>query len=234
MAKPVIFLGSNLVLDLYTETLEEQGRTVAGIMDSDYWGNTHSLHGLPVLASEAVLLDPDQVASWRDNYEFFCAVNWQPVDDPVAQRNTQKRLRLLDVIDQSGVICTNIIDSRAKISRTVRLGQGIYIGEFCVINPHTVIQDHVNIYGHTSIGHHVHIGRNTVIQRRSCVTGEMTLESNVFVSSHVTLLKNHATIGQGSFIHECIYLRRGTVANETVSLQGPNLRRVRAQNGLVD
>jgi acetyltransferase-like isoleucine patch superfamily enzyme len=90
------------------------------------------------------------------------------------------------------------------------------------------------IYGQCHIGHDTKIGKNTVIQRRCVVAGELTIESDVFVSSCVCILKNHSTIGQGTFIHECVYLRRGTVPGEVVSLQGANLRRVRAYPAQVD
>jgi acetyltransferase-like isoleucine patch superfamily enzyme len=232
--KPLIFLGSSWVLELLTETCAENSIDVAGIIDSDYFGNTASLCGLPVLDTETVFEQSEKLEYYKKNFTFFCAVNWQPIQDSINQRNCKKRKYLIDLIDHYDLPCTNIIDSRSKISPSVVLGKGIYVGEFVSINPKTKIQDYVSIYGQTSIGHDCEIGRNTVVQRRCCLTGDLIVESDVFVASNVCILKNHSRIAHGTFVHECIYLRRSTLPNEIVSLDGANLRRVRAYPNKVD
>jgi acetyltransferase-like isoleucine patch superfamily enzyme len=232
--KPLIFLGSNSVMELYSETCDENGIVVAGIIDSDYYGSRDTVCGIPIIDSESSFENPEQLAYYRENFVFFCAVNWQPVDTEINQRNRKKRQHYIDLINQHDLTCINIIDQRAKVSPSAQLGKGIYVGEFATLDPRVQIGDFVNIYGQCHIGHDTQIGVNSVIQRRCSLVGELTVESNVFVASNVYLLKNHARIGQGTFVHECIYLRRGTVANEIVSLQGANLRRVRAYPCEVD
>ena len=232
--RPVIFLGSSSVMEILTEICHENKIPVAGIIDSDYHGNQEKICGIPVIDSENCFDDPQQLDHYRKNFVFFCAVNWQPVDTAVNQRNRYKRQRYIDLIRQHQLTCINIIDQRVKISPSAKLGTGIYIGDFTTIEPRVQIEDFVNIFGQCHVGHDCFIGSNSILQRRCAVAGDITIESNVFVSSNVCLMKGHSRISQGTFIHECIYLRRGTVPNETVSLQGANLRRVRAYPVQVD
>jgi hypothetical protein len=42
----------------------------------------------------------------------------------------------------------------------------------------------------------------------------------------VKAFKSGAVFGRGSFIHEGIYIRRGTIENEVVSMNGANTKRV--------
>lgn len=232
--RPLIFLGTNWVMEVLTETCAENGITVAGIIDHDYWGNRDHIAGIPVIDSEVSFKDPDRVQYYRDNFVFFCAVNWQPVADAVSQRNRDKRKKFIDLIKQHRLNCVNIIDQRAKVSPSAQLGHNIYIGDFTTIDPRVQIADFVSVYGQCHIGHDTVIGENSVIQRRCGLVGELTVESDVFVASNVCILKNHSRIAHGTFVHECIYLRRSTLPNEVVSLDGANLRRVRAYPGPVD
>lgn len=226
MNKPVIFLGSNWVLDLQAEACDEAGLKIAGIIDNDYYGNTESLHGIPVIDSETAFDDPERLEYYRNNFVFFCATTWQPIQDPKDARNLSKRHHLLEVIERYNLPCCNIIDPRAKVSRSVELGSGIYIGEFVAVDPYAKINDHTSIYGLSHIGHHSQIGKNCVVQRKCGIAGNVTLEDNVFLSCNSTLAKTHSTIGTGAFIHENLYVKRNVLPEEIVSgIQG-NLRRI--------
>lgn len=225
--KPVIFLGSSWVMEILTEICDENKIPIAGIIDSDYFGNTDRVCNIAVIDSESCFEDSSKLDYYKKNFVFFCAVNWQPVNSEINRRNQIKRQKYIDLIRQHGLECTNIIDQRVKISPSAKLGTGIYIGDFVTIEPRVQIEDFVNIFAQCHIGHDCFVGTNTVIQRRCAIAGEIRIESNVFISSNVCLMKGHSCISQGTFIHECLYLRRGTVPNEIVSLQGSNLRRVK-------
>lgn len=232
--KPVIFLGSSSVMEILTEICDENKIPVAGIVDSDYFGNQEKVCNIPVIDSEICFDDISRLNYYKENFVFFCAVNWQPVDTATNQRNRMKRQKYIELIQKHNLECVNIIDQRVKISPTAKLGKGIYIGDFVTIEPRVQIDDFVNIFAQCHIGHDCVIGTNTVIQRRCAIAGEITIEPNVFISSNVCLMKGHSCISQGTFVHECIYLRRGTVPNEIVGLQGANLRRVQARHNPVD
>jgi hypothetical protein len=61
------------------------------------------------------------------------------------------------------------------------------------------------------------------------LAAESHLENDVFMAMRVTALKYGARYGAGSFVQEGIYLRRGTLPDEIVSLKTENPSRVIGQ-----
>lgn len=227
--KPLIFLGSNIVLEIFTESCEDLGIQVHGIMDKDYWGNTDSLCGVPVIDTEEAFNDPVRLQYYKENFNFFCAVNWIPLADAVSTRNREKRKYLIDLIEKHDLNCISIVDKFSKMSRHSTVGKGCFIDGYTHIMPRVTVGDFTNIYTHSHVAHDAVIGKNCVIQRMCVVPPESRLEDDVFFGSAVKALKDGAVFGQGTFIHEGIYIRRGTVPGEIVSMHGKNIQRVVSQ-----
>ena len=225
--RPLIFLGSNSIMEKYTEVCEEQGITVHGIIDQDYYGNTAEIGGVPVVDTEDCFSDQDKLDYYRNNFNFFCATNWTPLQDPISIRNKDKRQRLIDTIENNNLNCISIVDTfSTKISKSIKIGQGVYIDGYVNIEPKATIGDFTNIYSHAHIGHDSVIGKNCVIQRVACLASNCTVEDNVYMSISVKAFKSGARFGRGTFIQEGIYIRRGTVAGEVVSMNGANTKRI--------
>ena len=226
--RPLIFLGSNSMLHRLTETCEQLGITVRGIIDSNYWGNTDTICDVPVIDSEESFKDPDKLDYYRSNFNFFCATNWIPENNQISINNLQKRRHLLDLIQRHDLPCISIVDPGAQVSKHSTIGRGVYIDWNVQVNTLTTIGDFTSIYAGTIIGHHNTIGRNCVFQRHSMLVGSNTVGDNVYFGLCVKALKAGASFGSGTIIHEAIYIRRGTVENEVVSMESDNLRRVKS------
>jgi carbonic anhydrase/acetyltransferase-like protein (isoleucine patch superfamily) len=226
-SKPLIFLGSNYIMEKYTDLCEEHGISVHGIIDRDYWGNTDSICGVPVVDCEESFEDEDKLEYYKNNFNFFCATNWTPLTDNVSQRNKDKRHRLIDLINRCGFNCISLIDTfSTKITKSIDIGHGVYIDGYVNIEPKATIGNFTNIYSHAHIGHGTAIGKNCVIQRVACLASECIVEDEVFMGISAKCFKSGATFSRGTFIHEGIYIRRGTVENEVVSMNGKNNKRV--------
>jgi hypothetical protein len=226
-SRPVIFLGSSSNMGRFVDVCQLNGITVAGIMDSDYHGNTDQLDGIPVIASEHELADAEQLDYYRHNFNFFCATTWMPETTAVHQRNREKRQRLIDLMDALELPAVSLIDPWARIASTAEIGRGVFVDCFVIVEAGCRLDDYSTVYGQSGIGHHTRIMRNSVIQRYCSIAGDCVFEPNTFVGTSVKALKTGARFGAGTFIHECVYIRRGTVPNETVSMQGDNMSRVR-------
>jgi carbonic anhydrase/acetyltransferase-like protein (isoleucine patch superfamily) len=224
--RPVIFLGTNSAMQIYIETCQENGMLIHGIIDNDYHGNTKMLYGIPVIDSESAFQDTSCADYYANNFDFFCAVNWMPMTDAVTQRNKQKRQHMLNLIDQHQLRCVTIIDKRAKISPSARIGKGCYIAEFVVVEPNVIIDNFVNIWSHSIIGHDSRVGQNSVIQRRCSIIGDVCIEDNVYLSMSVCAYKSNTIIRSNTFVHECVYLKRNTNTNEIIGLNSANPRRI--------
>jgi NDP-sugar pyrophosphorylase family protein len=218
--RPLIFLGSNSVMEKYTELCEELGIVVAGLLDNDYWGNTAELGGVKVLDTEK------NIDQYLNNYNFFCATNWNPIDDPIMVRNRQKRQYLIDLVRQKNIQCISLVDPTARISKYSRLGNGCFIDCHVMVESGSIVGDFTNIYGQVQVGHNTTIGENCVLQRAVGLASAQILENDVYLSSGVKALKPGVKISQGTFVHELVYLARGTVSNEVVQFGTNNTKRV--------
>lgn len=225
-SRPLIFLGSNSLLYIMTEVCDSFNIQIAGIIDQDYWGNTEHICEVPVIDTEDSFNNPDTLQKYKDNFNFFCAVNWMPENNDTAIRNRQKRNHLLSIIDQYQLPCISIVDSGARISKYSSIGRGVFIDAGVNVNPHCHIEDFTNIYCNAFVGSNTHIGKNCVVQRDCFITEACEVEHDSYFGLCSKALKVGARFGAGTFVHEAIYIRRGTVANEIVSMQGTNMKRV--------
>jgi carbonic anhydrase/acetyltransferase-like protein (isoleucine patch superfamily) len=223
----LIFLGSNSIMEKYTDLCEEHDIKVHGIIDSDYWGNTDSICDTPVVDSEESFKDADKLEYYKNNFNFFCATNWTPLTDSVSIRNKTKRHKLINLTNQYSFNCISLVDTfSTKITKSIDVGYGVYIDGYVNLEPKVTIGNFTNIYSHAHIGHNTVIGKNCVIQRVACLASECTVKDEVFMGIAAKCFKSGSTFSQGTFIHEGIYIRRGTIENEIVSMNGKNTKRV--------
>lgn len=224
--RPLILLGSSAAMLKITDVCDLVGIEVAGIIDSDYWGNTEFLDGIPVIDSEHSFNDVEKLEYYRENFNFFCASTWIPVNDQITTRNRRKRSMLIDLIDKYNLNCISIVDPLARVSSSAKIDKGVFIDAFALIEPHTEINDFANIFAFVGLGHHTRVMRNSVIQRHCSIAARCLIEPDTFISVACRVLKKGAVIKKGTFIHEAIYIRRNTVENEIVSIHSENPKRV--------
>lgn len=214
----MIFIGSNSNLEKYIEICDENGINIHGIIDSDYFNNTESLAGVPVIDSEMSFNDPEKLNYYRDNFNFFCVTNWQPMQDAISVRNRAKRTRLINLIKQHGLNCISLVEKETKISKFANIGSNVYVGYLVLIQPNVTIGDFTYLMGRSSFGHHTTVGENCVIQGNCVVSANSVIDDNVYFGTGVCALKPKLHIKEGTFVHEMVYLRRNTQPNEIVRL----------------
>lgn len=209
-----------------TEVCDSFGIKIAGIIDQDYWGNTDSVCEVAVIDTEDSFAHTDRLKYYKNNFNFFCAVNWTPENNKASIRNRQKRTRLLSIIDQYQLPCISLVNPSARISQHSSIGHGVFLDARVHIDPKSHIDDFTNVYFNAYVGPYVHIGQNCVIQRDCFITDGCRVGHDSYFGLCSKALKVDAEFGPGTFVHEAIYIRRGTVPNEIVSLHGPNMRRI--------
>ena len=210
MSKPLLFLGSALAIQLYIDAANRQGIQVAGILDSDYFGNTENFKGLPILGTE---YDLDK---WTNDYEFFIATNTS--SDPSHVRDTNKRKKLIDIVEQANIECINLIDPNSYVGSNVTLGHGIFIGYNAYIEHSNSIGSFSQIHFNAGISHNCKIGKNTIIQRK-CGLGNVTVGDDVYISIWTNIYKSTPTIiGDGAVIDQALWVARNVAPGEHVKL----------------
>lgn len=223
-SKPLVFLGSNSnILKIY-ELCCSAGYTVAGIIDDDYHGQGNFREFL-IIASEQELID--NLNEIQTTYQFLCVTNWIPGEDN--SRNREKRIRLINLLDQLNVQVATIISPLARVSAYSKIGQGVFVDDFAIIEPDVTVQDYVSMHPYSIVGHGSVLGRNSVIQRYCLITSNVTVESNVYLGLCSKICRSNVTLSNNTFLHPNLMLMRSTTENEEVSLAGKDLRKVYQQ-----
>jgi len=226
-SKPVIFLGTSDSMLKLVEVCEDHEIKIAGIIDDNYFGNTEIYYELPVIDSEKSFADPEKLKYYKDNYNFFCVVHWSPEHYSFTIANREKRENFIKLINDNNLNCISLVDRFARTSRRSVIGKNVYIDANVCLEPLSKIGDFTSIYFGSIIGHHTTLGVNCLIQRQCIVVGHLTLKDQVYFGPGVRAMKNGATFEENSFVKGGIYIRRGTVKNEIVSMTSSN------QKGLV-
>jgi len=200
----MIFLGSNSALGIWVDVCQRANIPVTGIMDSDYYGNTDSICGIPVIDTEENIENyyNKKLRLWTNS--FFIATNWDPsgLNKEVTERDNQKRQRLIELAEKHQVRLQNIVDPLAVVPDSVELGGGNYIGAGAVIEPNAKIGKHTQIWYQCIVGHDIEIGEDCVLNRRATIWGA-DMGNHSYISLGSTYGGNYKTsrIGNNVFIH---------------------------------
>ena len=234
----MIFLGSNSAISIWVEVCERANIPVTGIIDSDYYGNTESICGIPVIDREENLgnykkkLGTSSSKIWTNS--FFLATNWDPsgINKEVTERNNEKRERLKALLEQfPDIPLKNIIDPLAVVPKDVELGGGNYIGAGAVIEPGAKIGKHTQIWYQCIVGHDVEIGEDCVLNRRATLWGA-NMGNHSYISLGSTYGGNYkdSYIGDNVFIHPGIAIAGRPIEDgETVTIREQLKNRRRTQ-----
>ena len=215
----VIFLGSNTVLERYIEACERQSYTVAGIIDTDYYGNTESITGIPVIDSFAGL--EQNLEKYRDHL-FFIATNWNPMNS----RDTEKRKSIIELVRRLQLTCVSLVDPTSYVSRYAQIGQGVFVGSGATIEPRVRLDDFCNIGDQVIVGHDSIIGENTVLARNSGVHAKVG--TDCYISVHAFVWDHGGvTVGNNVMIAPSMWVKRNIADNEHVTLDRNAIRTYR-------
>lgn len=220
--KKLIFLGTNGVFERHLDAADRQEQEVAGVIDSDWYGNRDTFAGVPVLDTQTCFdTDPDK---YRD-YVFFVGTNWFPI----AGRDIEKRKMFIDIVRRHNLELINLIDPTAYIGRGCELGRGIFIGDGSHIEPRTKIHDFATFWGYNGIAHDSNIGENTVFQRGAGIFGK--IGHDCFVGQYTNIYDNVPhTVGDNVIINSFLHVARDVKDNENVVLDRNNLKVYRNAN----
>lgn len=233
-SKPLIFLGSSSAISIYIECCEQLGVEIAGIIDGDYFENTPSIENIPVIDGHDAFLDQQKVNYYRENFNFFCAVNWTPVNDTVSVRNREKRNNFISLAQKHNLSVVSLVDPRAMVSKSSKIGQGCFVGGLCVIEPHAVLENFSTAWYNSTVSHHSVLGFNSVLQRWAGMMGNVHVKDNVYISVYVYLGKGNIIVDSNSWIQPGIMVFRDVAENEIVAVNGKNTRKIYTMGSYVE
>ena len=226
----MIFLGSNSALGIWVDVCKRANIPITGVIDSDYYGNTDSICGIPVIDTEDNIENyyNKKIRMWTNS--FFIATNWDP-SNLLPERDNEKREKFKEILNRyPDIRLQNIIDPLAVVPKDVELGGGNYIGAGAVIEPEVKIGRHTQVWYQTIIGHGVEIGEDCTLQRRSGIWGG-NMGNHVYLSIGAIYGGNYkdSYIGDNAWIHPGLAVAgRPIKEGETVTIR-EQLRQRRTQ-----
>ncbi len=223
MTKPLAFIGCNSAMQLLVDAAHRQGLTVAGIIDSDYYGNTEEYHGFSIIGSEKQFNDPALFKTLCDKYDFFIATNWSP--DPVHTRDREKRKHLIDLVEQLDIRCINLIDPNCYIGSNVKIGHGTYIGYNSYIEFDNQIGSFCIIHSDNGISYGCTIGNNTIIRQR-CGLANADIGNDVYIGTCTNMFTSsrRLTVGDNAVVNQGLWVMRNVNTGEHVRLTKDAIR----------
>jgi UDP-3-O-[3-hydroxymyristoyl] glucosamine N-acyltransferase len=215
MSNPLIFLGTCANIIRYKDAAERQGLTVAGILDSDWYGNQQDFHGIPVLDTES------NIDKYQSTNDFFIATNWSI--DPNHVRDTGKRKMFINLVREKNINCINLIDPTSYIGTGTQIGQGVYVAFCAMIEPGTVLKDFCQVHDFVGLAHGTQVGENTIIQRQAGLHAD--IGDDVYIGMWAKAYKpGLLKIGNGAIINPSLYVARDVAPGEQVRLTKESIK----------
>lgn len=216
--KPLVFLGTNSNLIQYVDICQLNQIPIHGVIDNDYFGNTASLDGVPVIGTEQSVC----FQTMAKDFDFFVAAN--PV--PENPRDVNKRKKFIALLEQHNIQCANIIDPGSRISSMASIGHGTFIGFGASISGHTTIGNYCQFHAQSIVAHHCRVGNNVTLQRKAMIGTGSTVGDNAFIGVNSLCHRLPGlTIGKNAVIHPGVTVMRDVQDTEYVHATGRKVYR---------
>jgi UDP-3-O-[3-hydroxymyristoyl] glucosamine N-acyltransferase len=210
LKKPLIFVGSRSVILEMAHTADLNNIEILGILDSQYYGNTEEIQGIPVIGSELWLLDKDnsQAKKWLKDCDFL-PVNWHNGSTEKENNLGLLRQQRINILKESNANLINLIHPDTSIPKKTKYSSfsigignyihpGVYIssnnvqiGNYCIISSTSSIHHDVTIHDNVLVGPNVHldiceIGTNSLIGSHSR-TNPVKKKGSIKIGENVTV-----------------------------------------------
>lgn len=192
MSKPILIVGANYNILQMTDNANSTGRTVAGILDSDY-PIGHEFEGYKVVGSE---LDWD----WSENYDYFVGTNWQSENDECQLRCRTRKHQLMKIIEDAGITCTSLIHARALVPDTCKIGQSVMIAADAILGNNCIVGDFSQVREQSYLAHHAHIGKDSIIQVGAYVGSMVEVQDHCYIGVRSVVVPRHDPFITGPLI----------------------------------
>jgi len=151
MHKPIVFLGTSTNLEIFIRVCTLRGMPVAGIVDSDFYGNAETKNGLPVIGSEDTF-DFDLI----DRYQLDCATLIHPNSE---------------VYDEAEIGPGCYIGFNAGVAHYTKIGAHSRIHNSAIVAHHTTVGKNCILHEYVKICSKSIIGDNVLIHPDTTILG---------------------------------------------------------------
>lgn len=133
----------------------------------------------------------------------------------VNKKGIENRKRIIEYLKKNDIDLISVISPFATISKSVKIGNGVYIGHSTIISCDADIKDNVLINQNVIIGHDVKIGENVSIAPQVFLGGGVKIDENVMIGA-ATTIRQGVKIGRNSIIGMRSIVIKNIKENSTV------------------
>jgi len=184
MNSEIILIGGGGHCKSCIDVIEQEGRTIAGIIEADINNKSHLL-GYPVIGTDEDL--PKLVG----RYHCLITVGY------ITQR--EPRIRLYKKLRDLNAIMPTIVSPRAYISQHAKIGQGTIIMHGAIVNAGASVGNNCIINSHALIEHDATIEDHCHISTGSIINGGSRIGRACFIGSQ-TMIREYINIKENSLI----------------------------------
>lgn len=146
----------------------------------------------------------------------------------VASGIIQIRRKMINFIEEKGLMAGSFISKHAYVSKMAKIGKGAIITPFSAIGGNPVIGDYILMNGGAKVGHHAILGDNIVIGPGAGVLGHCILGNDISLGCNACLIPG-TVLGSGVEIGILTYPRKKVKAEKAVmSLPGEMIDKFRS------
>lgn len=133
-------------------------------------------------------------------YEQFRKI-FHPAECQVVIANGEPRNRriLADKVRGDNYALGSVVDPTARLSPSVRLGDGIILFPYTFVSSFAVIANNVLINVGSAVGHDTSIGDNTVVSPLASISGNCSIGSGCYIGTN-SCIKEKVRIGENTII----------------------------------
>lgn len=154
------------------------------------------------------IMDVEQFYGVRQfTYEQF-KKSFSPSECQVVIAHGEPRIRkiLAEKVRGDSYVLGSVVDPSARISPSVRLGDGIILFPYTYLSSCAVIGDNALISVGSAVGHDTSVGNNTVVSTLVSVSGNCSIGSGCYIGTQ-SCIKEKVRIGENTIIGmgSCVY-----------------------------
>ena len=184
--KPVIILGAGGHASVLIDALQQSGRDIMGITDTDETLWDRELMGVEVLGDDEKIFNvhPERI---------------ELVNGLGSVKSTGARQKLFEMWSMRGYTFASVIHPKAILAASVKAVAGVQILAGAIINPHTIIGANTIVNTGAILEHDCAIGNHVHLAPGVNIAGNVSIGSGTHVGIGSTIIQG-VTIGDNCLI----------------------------------
>jgi len=217
--KDLIIFGNGKIAEVvYYYAKEDCGYNIVAFTVDLVYTKEDTFHGKPVIPFDDIQnnFSPEQNA-------MFVAIGYHDMNRLREQKYKAAKAMGYEIV--------SIISPKAKLPKTVRVGENCFIMPPALIHPNVVIGNNTFVWSGAMIGHHSRIGENCWLTSTANISGVVQVGNNCFFAVNSTI-GHGINIGDECFIGANALVTKSLESKKVVIVESSKIFRLNSKQFL--